>query len=65
MYIVYVIYKLIFCTSYNLYKKSVQIAICTNSLHKLQLVQIDLYNFQDAHILDLYKFHVLLVVQYF
>ena len=36
-------YKLRFCTSYNLYKKSVQVATCTNSLYK------------HIHILDLYK----------
>ena len=32
-----ILYKL------NLYKKSVQVATCTNSLYKLQLVQADLY----------------------
>ena len=48
-------YKLRFCTSCNLYKKSVQIATCANSLYKLQLVQVDLYKLQHVQILDLYK----------
>ena len=50
-----VMYKLRFCTSCNLYKKSVQVATCTNSLYKLQLVWVDLYKLQLAQILDLYK----------
>ena len=45
-------YNLRFCTSCNLYKKSVQVA---NSLYKLQLVQVDLYKLQHVQILDLYK----------
>ena len=48
-------YKLRFCTSCNLYKKSVQVATCTKSLYKLQLVQVDLYKLQHVQILDLYK----------
>ena len=43
---IYVMYKLRFCTSCNLYKKSVQFATGTNSLYKLQLVWIDLYKLQ-------------------
>ena len=53
--LLYVLYKLRFCTSCNLYKKSVQVATCTNSLYMLQLVRIDLYKLQHVHILDLYK----------
>ena len=30
-------------------------ATCTNSLYKLQLVQVDLYKLQHVQILDLYK----------
>ena len=33
----------------------VQAASCTNSLYKLQLVQVDLYKLQHVQILDLYK----------
>ena len=33
----------------------VQVATCTNSLYKLQLVQTDLYKLQLVQILDLYK----------
>ena len=53
--IIYVTYKLRFCTSCNLYKKSVQVATCTNRLYKLQLVQVDLYKLQHVQILDLYN----------
>ena len=52
---VYVIYKLRFCTSCNLYKKSVQVATCTNSLYKSQLVQVDLYKLQHVQNWNLYK----------
>ena len=48
-------YQLRFCTSYNLYKKSLQVATCKSSLYKLQLVQIDLYKLQHLQISDLYK----------
>ena len=48
-------YKLRFCASCNLYKKCVQVATCTNSLYKLQLVQVHLYKLQHVQILDLYK----------
>ena len=47
--------KLRFCTSCNLYKKSVQVATCINSLYKLQLVQVNLYKLQHVQFLDLYK----------
>ena len=47
---IYVMYKLRFCTSCNLYKKSVQVATCTNSLYKLQLVRVDLYKLQLVQI---------------
>ena len=53
--LIYVMYKLRFCSSCNLYKKSVQVATCITSLYKLQLVLVDLYKFQLVHILDLYK----------
>ena len=52
---VYVMYKLRFCLSCHLYKKSVQVATCTNSLYKLQLVWVDLYKLQHVQVLDLYK----------
>ena len=48
-------YKLRFCTSCNLYKKSVQVATCANSLYKLQLVHADLYKLQHVQMLDLYR----------
>ena len=51
----YAMYKLRFCTSCNLYKRSVQAATYTNSLYKLQLVWVDLYKLQLVQILDLYK----------
>ena len=37
----YVMYKLRFCTSCNLYNSSVQVATCMASLYKLQLVQLN------------------------
>ena len=66
---IYVMYKLRFCTSCNLYKKSVQVATGTNSLYKLQLVQADLYKLQHVQILTMYKLQLvqapyLLVEQY-
>ena len=42
----YVMYKMRFCTSCNLYKEPVQVATCTRSLYKLQLVQDWLYKLQ-------------------
>ena len=40
-------YKMRFCTSCNLNKKSVQVATCTNSFYKLQHVQmLNLYKLQ-------------------
>ena len=50
-----VMYKLRFCTSCNLYKKSAQVATCKNSLYKLQLVRVDLYKLQLVQMSDLYK----------
>ena len=38
-----------------LLEKSVQVVTCTNSLYKLQLIQVDLYKLQYVQILDLYK----------
>ena len=52
---IYVMYKLRFCNSCNLYKKSVQVATCTNSIYKLQLVQVELYKLQHVQISNLYK----------
>jgi hypothetical protein len=36
---IYVVYKLRFCTSYNLYKNIVQVITCTTQKYKLKLVQ--------------------------
>ena len=52
-------YKLRFCSSWNLYKKSVQVATCTTTLYKFQLVLVDLYKLKLVHILDLYKLQLL------
>ena len=54
-----VMYKLKICTSCNLYKKSAQVATCTNSLYELQLVQVDLYKLQHVQSLDLCKLQLL------
>ena len=48
-------------TSCNLYKKSVQVATCKNSLYKLQFVQVDLYKLQHVQILALYKLQLVQV----
>ena len=55
---IFVMYNLRFCTSCNLYKKSVQIATCANSLYKLQLVQAPYVSVEQCILKNLsFKIH--------